>query len=152
MAGMTIKSGLIALAFVTILSACVPQFRNHGYVPPQDEILALRPGVDTRESVAELVGPPTASGTLEGGDYYYVRSRFRTFGAFAPEEISREIVAMNFDAGGTLRNIERYGLEDGRAVVLSRRVTDDNLRDTTFLRQLLGNVGRFNAEDFLGEP
>jgi len=50
-----------------------------------------------------------------------------------------------------VRNIERFGLERGQVVTLSRRVTDDNIADTTFIRQLMGNLGRFNAGDFLGE-
>jgi hypothetical protein len=50
-----------------------------------------------------------------------------------------------------VRNIETFGLQEGRVVALSRRVTDDNLRDTTFIRQLLGNVGRFDAGQILGE-
>ncbi|MEJ6746410.1 MAG: lipo-like protein, partial [Yoonia sp.] len=35
--------------------------------------------------------------------------------------------------------------------VLSRRVTDNGVRDSTFIRQLLGSIGRVNAGDFLGE-
>ena len=34
-------------------------------------------------------------------------------------------------------------------VALSRRVTDSNVRGVSFLRQLLGNLGRFRAEDLL---
>jgi hypothetical protein len=46
--------------------------------------------------------------------------------------------------------VERFGLEDGQVVSLSRRVTDDNIRDTTFVRQLLGAIGNINAGSFLG--
>ena len=108
-------------------------------------------GQDSREGVIEIAGPPTAGGVLAGGDLYYVSSTFRHFGAAAPREIDRQVLAISFDAAGTVRNIERFTLQDGRVVVLSRRVTDDGIKDTTFLRQLLGNVGRVNASDFLGE-
>lgn len=146
------RRGRLALSLVAALalSACVAQFRDHGYVPPEEDLLTILPGIDTRDTVADVLGPPTAGSVLEGGDFYYVQSRFRTLGPFEPEEVSREIVAINFDAEGIVRNIERFGLEDGRAVVLERRITDDRLRDTTFLRQLLGNFGRVNAEDLLG--
>lgn len=40
------------------LSACVTLYRDHGYVPSEDQLAALRPGVDTRETVAEAVGKP----------------------------------------------------------------------------------------------
>ena len=132
-------------------AGCAEIVRNHGYIPFQEDLDRIVIGQDTREGVASIVGPPTAGGVLAGGDYYYVASQFRHLGAIAPQEISREVLAIRFDANGLVRNIERFGLEDGRVIVLSRRVTDDNIADTTFIRQLLGNVGRVNAGDFLGE-
>ena len=36
-------------------------------------------------------------------------------------------------------------------IVLSRRITDNKTRDSTFVRQLLGSFGQVNASDFLGE-
>lgn len=144
------RSGIV-LASLTIALACTPVIRNHGFIPFQDDLDRVVIGQDNRESVIETVGPPTAGGVLAGGDIYYVASKFRHYGAVAPQEISREVLAIRFDSGGVVRNIERFGLEDGRVVVLSRRVTDDNIADTTFIRQLLGNVGRVNAGDFIGE-
>ncbi len=50
-----------------------------------------------------------------------------------------------------MSNIERFGLEEGRVVVLNRRVTDSNTQGVSFLRQLFSNFGTFNASDFLEE-
>ncbi len=75
---------------------------------------------------------------------------FRHYGYIAPREIEREVLAVLFDANDRVANIETYGLQDGQVIVLSRRVTDDNVADHTFIRQLLGNFGRVNAADFLG--
>jgi outer membrane protein assembly factor BamE (lipoprotein component of BamABCDE complex) len=113
--------------------------------------MSLQPGVDTRDSVTEALGQPTTGAVLDGGGVFYVQSRFRTLGPFEPQVVDRQVVAMAFDAEGILRNIERYGLGDGRAVPLERRVTDDGLRDTTFLRQLMGNLGNFDASRFIGD-
>ena len=68
-----------------------------------------------------------------------------------PEEISREVLAISFTAEGILRNIERFGLEDGRVVTLSRRVTDDNIQDVSFITQLIRSIGNFDAGALLGE-
>ena len=144
-----LRGGALVLA-LTAATACSPIYRNHGFVPAQDELLALEPGVDTRESVIEAVGQPSAAGVVGDQALYYVASRFRRIGPLAPEEIERQVVALSFDAGGTLRNIERYGLEDGRVVALEREITDNNLRDTTFLRLLLGNICNFDAGRLLG--
>ena len=142
---------VVILAALSLAVACSPVVRNHGFIPFQEDLDRIVIGQDTREGVATIVGPPTAGGVLAGGDYYYVASQFRHYGAVAPVEVSREVLAIRFDANGIVRNIERFGLDQGRVVVLSRRVTDDNIADTTFIRQLLGNIGRVNAADFVGE-
>lgn len=142
----TIVAGIVAL------SACTPIYRNHGYAPDEMALSEVLVGIDTRDTVADVVGQPTAGGVLQDGGFYYVESRFRHFGPLAPEEIDRQVVAITFDETGVVRNIERFGLERGQVVTLSRRVTDDNVADTTFIRQLMGNLGRFDAGDFLGEP
>lgn len=145
-----LKRGLCVAVLVAAM-ACTPIIRNHGYMPPAEALALLAVGVDTRESVSMTVGPPTSGGVLNDSGFYYVESKFRHYGAYAPEEIAREVLAISFDANGVVSNIERFGLQDGNVVVLSRRVTDDQSRDSTFVRQLLGSIGRVNASDFFGE-
>ncbi|WP_415920740.1 outer membrane protein assembly factor BamE [Tateyamaria sp. SN6-1] len=130
------------LAATVSLAACSAQFRNHGYIPPEEDLQELAVGIDTRASVEDLVGTPTSGGVLEGGDFYYVAHTTRTFGPRRPEVVDRQVLAMSFDDEGVLQNIERFGLEEGRVVVLERRVTDSGVTDTPFLRQLLGSFGR----------
>ncbi|WP_147105689.1 outer membrane protein assembly factor BamE [Tateyamaria sp. syn59] len=132
----------LALIVTLGVAGCSPTFRNHGYVPPEEDLAELAVGIDTRSTVEDLIGPPTAGGVLEGGDFFYVRSRVRTFGPRRPQVIDRQVLAVTFDQEGVLQNIERFGLEDGRVVALSRRVTDSGVTNVNFLRQLLGNIGR----------
>jgi len=58
-------------------------------------------------------------------------------------------VAVTFTDAGIVENVERFGLEDGRVIALSRRVTDSNIKGVGFLRQLLGNFGRVRAGDII---
>ncbi|WP_101066279.1 outer membrane protein assembly factor BamE [Roseovarius salinarum] len=139
-----IRAALGLLGLALLISGCSAQYSNHGYVPPESDLEELVVGVDTRATVDDQIGAPSASGLLSGGDYYYVRSRFRERGMFAPEVIDRQIVAISFDDTDTIANIERFGLEDGRPVRLSRRVTDSSVVGKGFLRQLLGNIGNFD--------
>jgi len=128
------------------LAACSPTFRNHGYIPPEEDLQELVIGIDTRSSVEDVVGPPTAGGVLEGGDYYYVRSTVRTIGPRRPQVVDRQVLAISFDGNDVLDNIERFGLEDGRVVALSRRVTDSDITNVTFIRQLLGGIGQVSPD------
>lgn len=145
-------ASLLGVLGIVALSACTPQYRNHGYLPTETDLATISVGVDTRETVIAAVGAPTVSGVLNDSSMYYVESKFRHLGPFAPQEIERQVLAVSFNAGGVLTNIERFGLSDGRVITLSRRVTDDNVRDTTFIRQLLGNIGNFDPTALIGAP
>ena len=142
--------GLTVCAALALIVACTPIVRNYGYVPTDADLSTIAVGQDTRESVTAAIGPPTTTGVLEEDAYFYVQSRFETIGPRAPVEVDRQVLAISFNAAGTVSNIERFTLQDGRIVTLSRRVTTDNVRDSTFLRQLLGSVGRVNTQDLLG--
>ena len=146
-----VARALLAGCALTLAVGCTTMYRNHGYAPSDDQLADVLVGVDTRDTVADVIGPPTAAGVAAGGDFFYVESRFRLYGPLEPKEVDREVVAIRFDGQGVVENVERFGLENGRIVALSRRVTQDNVRDTTFLRQLFGSIGQFNAGDFLGD-
>lgn len=141
----------IAIAGLAILalSACVARYRNHGYVPPQSDLDELVVGVDTRDSVAETVGTPSATGVLNDSGYYYVATRMRHFGARQPQVVERRLVAISFDSAGVVRNIERYSLADGKVIALDRRVTETGTETGGFLRQLIGNLGNFSPAQAL---
>lgn len=141
---------LVFATCLVIAGACTPIFRNHGYVPPAEDLAKVQVGVDTRDSVAEAIGAPTASGVVRDSGYYYVATRVRHYGPKRPEIVSRELVAISFDQRGVVSNVERFGLEDGVVLTLERRVTDSGIEGKGFLRQLLGNIGSFNPANVLG--
>lgn len=114
---------------------------NHGYVPLDSEIGSIVLGRDTRSSVEEKLGSPTTSGTLGDDTIYYVSSRFERVGPFAPNEIERRVVAISFNSLDVVSNVEEFGLEEGRVVAFSRRVTDTGLSDVGLIQQLFGNLG-----------
>jgi outer membrane protein assembly factor BamE (lipoprotein component of BamABCDE complex) len=132
------------------LAGCAPQYSNHGYVPSEEELAQIEVGNDNRETVAEKVGVPASSGVLTNSGYYYVRMRTRAIGPMAPKEIDRQVVAISFSEQGIVENVERFGLEQGQVVHLSRRVTTSSVNNNSFLRQLLGSIGRLNPSAFGG--
>ncbi len=139
--------GAVALALA--LAACSATYRDHGHIPPQKALDAIMVGVDTRDTVRAAIGAPGTSGLLTNSAWYYVQSRFRQVGLKEPEEVDRQVVAISFDDKGLVENIEHFGLERGRVVVLSRRVTESNVKGIGFLKQLFGSVGRVDASNLL---
>lgn len=136
-------TALAPLCLVILVAGCSATYQNHGFVPTDSDLAELIEGVDSRATVDDIIGPPSSAGLNEGGDYFYVRSRVRTFGMFRPEVIERQILAISFDETDTIRNIERFSLEDGNAIALSRRVTDSSVEDNTFWQQMIRNIGNF---------
>ena len=134
-----------------VLGACSATYQNHGYVPTETELSEVLVGVDTRETVAQSIGRPTSFGVLKGSAWYYAQSRWRHFAYKAPQVIDRQVVAISYTDDGVVKNIERFGLEDGRVIALSRRVTDSNIKGISFLRQLMGNLGNLKAGDLLSK-
>ncbi len=144
----TLRWGLIALVLLSV-AACSNIDRKHGYVPPAEDLEQIIVGVDTKDSVAIAAGRPSVSGILSEGGWYYVESRFRVYGIRERVETDRQVVAISFDENGVVENIERFGLEDGQVIAISRRVTDSNIRGVSFLRQLFGNLGNFAADQLV---
>lgn len=140
---------LVMAGCIVLLSACSAIYRNHGYVPSDTELEPVQVGVSSRQDVADAVGRPSASGLLNDQGWYYVQSQFKTVGPMKSEEIDRQVLAITFDDRGIVENVERFGLEQGRVVPLSRRVTETNIKGISFLRQLFSSFGRLRANELL---
>jgi len=142
--GSVTRRGALALAIGAALSAagCTAIYRNHGYVPTEEDLAQVEVGKSTREDVATAIGRPSSTGILEGSSWFYVGSRWKYYGGRAPQEIDRQVVAVSFTESGVVENVERFGLERGEVVVLSRRVTRSNIKGISVVRSLLKNIGR----------
>ena len=141
-----VRGGLLAIGLSLGLAACSATFTNHGYVPPPEVLSEIGIGA-TRDEVAEIAGSPGTGGVTRDEAWFYTQYRVRNFTYNAPQVIERDIVAISFSEAGRVTNIERFGLEDGQIIQLSRRVTESSVRDINFLAQILANFGRINLGD-----
>ncbi|MGB4827392.1 MAG: outer membrane protein assembly factor BamE [Paracoccaceae bacterium] len=145
-AGPRLRLALAGLCCL-LAAACATVYRIHGYVPDEVDLAQVEVGVDTRETVTEKIGRPSAQGLLNDVGWFYVQSRFKYFGPREPQEVDRQVVAITFSDAGVVQNIGRYGLQDGRVVEISRRVTETNIQGIGIIRQLLSNFGRISTGD-----
>ncbi len=141
----------LAIIGLSVTVACAATYTNHGYVPTESELENIIVGTDTRSTVAETIGQPSSTGVLSDGAWYYISSRVKYYTYHRPETIERTILAVSFDANDKVSNIERFGLEDGRVITFTRRVTDSGVQGTDIFRQLIGNFGNISAEQLLDE-
>lgn len=138
-------------AMMLVLTACAPIYQKHGYVPDDADLNRIEVGIDSRDTVAAIVGRPSTAGLLNDDGWFYVQSRWKQVGAMAPVEVDRQVVAISFSEAGKVSNVERFGLEEGQVVALSRRVTEPNVKSAGFLRQLFGNIGRVGTDALLAQ-
>ena len=137
---------LVALS----VSGCTAQYRDHGYLPDEVDLEQVVVGVDNRTTVQEVLGSPLGSGVMEDGAIFYISTKVKHYAFYEPKVVEREMLVVSFDAEDQVENIEKFGLEDGRVVTLSRRVTTGPVKGPKFLKQILGNLGNFNPAGLLG--
>lgn len=142
---------LAAILALASAVACAPVYRNHGYAPSDADLAEIEPGRDTRDTVAQKLGRPSTSGLLNDQGWFWVQSRYKHYGPQAPQEIDRQVVAVTFTEAGVVDGVGRYGLQDGRVVPLSRRVTESNVRGISVMQQLFSNFGRLRADQLLND-
>ena len=137
---------LVALS----VSGCTAQYRDHGYLPDEVDLEQVVVGVDNRTTVQEVLGSPLGSGVMEDGAIFYISTKVKHYAFYEPKVVEREMLVVSFDDEDQVENIEKFGLEDGRVVTLSRRVTTGPVKGPKFLKQILGNLGNFNPAGLLG--
>ena len=145
------RKGFIFLVVITCMVSCSGQFRNHGYMPPIENVNALVIGLDTQESVVEALGSPSTGGMLTDQAVYYVRNRVHHRGYTKPNEVSREVLLLTFDEKKTLSNVQRFGIDEGKIIQLEHRVTEVSGVERNILQQIIGSIGGFNPSAIVDE-
>jgi len=142
----------VSLLFLTLLcipwiAACsvveAPRTLRGAQVDP-DELKQLVVGTSTRKDAESLIGSPTTKGTFDDRWIYISQTTHTRIGQL-PGVDKQNVVVLTFDQGGVLRDIEQRGMKDAKSVAMVSRTTPSPGSEASFMQQLLGNVGRFNA-------
>jgi outer membrane protein assembly factor BamE (lipoprotein component of BamABCDE complex) len=146
LAGKRLRFALLGgLCLLTAACSGVEELR--GNEPDPEKVLAVNPGIDTRQQVAQLLGTPSTTGTFDPNTWYYISKRTWQYAFFDPETVDQEVLVVKFDDGGMVSNMYIYGVEDGVVVEPVERETPTYGQELTIMQQLLGNFGRFNTSE-----
>jgi outer membrane protein assembly factor BamE (lipoprotein component of BamABCDE complex) len=132
-----------ALLLVSLAAACSPTLDQRGYVPDPVALDRIKPGGQTRGDVAELLGTPSSVTPFSDDTWIYIQRKTATLAFFEPRVLEQNVVVVEFDDAGLVRDVRRYTLEDGKVIDPVSRKTPAPGKELTFLEQLVGNVGRF---------
>lgn len=134
-------AALSASALATV--ACAPVVSRHGFQVIDSDPKDVKVGEDTKSTVLERLGSPSATSTFEPNVWYYVSQTSERLTYHQPQTTARDVTVVEFDeATETVTAVKRLTLEDGRQIAFNDRETPTRGRQLTILEQLLGNVGR----------
>jgi outer membrane protein assembly factor BamE (lipoprotein component of BamABCDE complex) len=138
----------LAAALAAVLagaSACAPLRSHQGYVVDSDLVDSVQPGVDTRDSVQQVLGRPTVQGQFTDRDWYYISRDSRNYAFNQPNAKDQLTLRVHFDADGKVTAVERSGLELASSVNPSNKTTPTLGRKRSFFEDLFGNIGTVGA-------
>jgi outer membrane protein assembly factor BamE (lipoprotein component of BamABCDE complex) len=137
------KSAFLAFAAsLATLAACSPVTYHQGFQVVDVRPADVKVGADTRSTVLEKLGSPTATSTFDKDVWFYM-SQFRTQTSFyTPKTVRREVTAISFDHDTEqVKSVDNFTLADGRVIAYNDHETPTRGREMTVLEQLIGSIG-----------
>jgi outer membrane protein assembly factor BamE (lipoprotein component of BamABCDE complex) len=141
----TLRSPLLAAALVAgvALAACAPIRQVSGYQAIDHLPKDVKVGMDTKSTVLDQLGSPSAQSTFDANTWYYITQLSDEIGYHKPRITRRTIVAISFDKESEkVTKVDQYSLKDGKVIAYNDRETPTRGRELSWVEQLLGNVGR----------
>ena len=140
------RSALIALAglgFAAAVSACAPLREVRGYQAIDHKPQDMKVDVDTKSTVLDALGSPTAVSTFDPNVWYYISQNAATIGYHKSHITKRSVVSITFNKESEkVVAVNDYSLKDGKIIAYNARETPTRGRELSVIEQLLGNVGR----------
>ncbi len=135
----------LLLGLVGGCSAIIPRSQVRGNKVDPVTLKELVPGTSTRADAQSLLGSPTAKGSFDENTWFYIGEVTRPVIGGTLSVLSQEVVELTFDQRGVLRDIKTRDGKDSLPVSVVTRETPSPGSNASFMQQLLGNVGKFNA-------
>ena len=110
----------------------------------------LVPGSTTRAQVTALIGTPTTHATFDDNTWIYIGEVTAPVPTARPKIESQKVVVLSFDQGGVLRSRRLLDKSDAHDVAMASGSTPSPGSETSFMQQLIGNVGRYSPLGGLG--
>jgi outer membrane protein assembly factor BamE (lipoprotein component of BamABCDE complex) len=137
------RLGWLLLASAAALAACSPRIDQRGNLLDADAVLAVQPGIQTKDQVAQLLGTPSTIATFDDKTWYYVSKRTETTAFFEPDITDQQVLVVRFDDADVVEGVQLLGMNDAYEIEPVGRTTPTYGQRLTLLQQLFGNIGRF---------
>ena len=137
----------MAGALVLSVAACAERLDTRGNLLDPDRVMEIKPGEQTREEVAEILGSPSSITPFGSDTWYYISKRTATFAFFEPKVTERQVLVVKFSKDGKVASVDSKGLDQSRVINPVERKTPTHGNKMTILEQMIGNLGRFRQNN-----
>lgn len=132
-------------ASVLTLAGCADPPDQRGNLPDTQALAQIKPGVTDKATVTRLLGSPSSIAEFNADTWYYISQRTKSVAFFKPELLDQQVVAVDFNQDGLVRDVRHRGMEDRQIVAPNPNATPAPGREFSFIEQLLGNFGKFGG-------
>lgn len=141
-----------AALILALLGGCSQLHTHQGYLMDPTLTSTLRPGVDNKDSVAQLLGRPSFTAPFGDSDWYYVSRDMRQLAFSNPRPIGQTVLHVRFDQAGNLASVQQTGLDQVVSITPDTHETPTLGRDRSFFEEVFGNIGSVGAPGSGGQP
>jgi outer membrane protein assembly factor BamE (lipoprotein component of BamABCDE complex) len=140
---------LIAAALLCLSAAgcgwLLPPPQTRGNKIEAEQLQQLVPGTSTKADVTALVGSPTQRATFDDNTWLYITEVTRPRLGQTLGVLDQEVVVVGFDDRGIVTSVKTVTKDDSVPVSIASETTPSPGTEASFMQQLLGNIGKFNA-------
>jgi outer membrane protein assembly factor BamE (lipoprotein component of BamABCDE complex) len=134
-----------ALIGATLLAGCVSIHDHRGSVIDPQLAAAIQPGVDNKDSVTKMLGPPTFTGEFGDSEWYYVSRDTSTTAFRNPRVKQQKVLHISFDTAGNVAAMQTTGKELIAKIDPVKDRTPTLGRKRSLFEDLFGNIGTVNS-------
>lgn len=134
-------------ATVLALASCANPVDQRGNLPEASALEQIKPGVTDKATVTRLLGSPSSIAEFNADTWYYISQKTKTVAFYKPELLDQQVVAIDFNQDGLVRDVRHRGMDDRQVVAPNPNATPAPGREFSFVEQLLGNFGKFGSKE-----
>jgi len=132
------------LTGLALLSGCSTDYFNQteGNMPPKKDILEVKRGM-TQDQVRKIMGSPSVISSLDHRSWIYMNSTIKRLAFLKPEELERNVVAVEFNLDGKVEKVVQLTKENGQEIAIATDATPVTGTEEGFMQKYFGGVGQY---------
>lgn len=138
------KVVLLSAFLMTFSSACSSDLfiTHNGNMPSNERIAQIRVG-QSKSEILNILGSPSSVVSLDRNQWIYMSLDIKRVAFFAPKEVDRDVLTIQFNDQGKVSEIERLTKKDGKEIKVSTNKTETLGHNPGFFRKYFGGVGQY---------